>query len=314
MHILRQRQVDQVQRLPPPPLHHLAQQLRAEERLGGRSGRNGHVGRAQRVGSVGPRSGAAGMERGKALGTRRRAVGHRQSADAARVQPLAGPARHRPGAEHQRVRPIDPVETLHDQIDRRGRKRRGVPADAGLRSYPLAGMERGSEQRVHHRAGAASLRRPRQRRGNLALDVGLAQQHRIEPGGHAHQVTGGAAVTDRRQACPGGRREVFPKHTEQPLGAHPVAVHLAAVTGRQRRPLRAPAADPRHRRAQPVGERGGGCRRLARHRRRKRAVIQKPGANHRFSLECARSLGLERAPLHRLPRQPSPRCQPFRHP
>ena len=59
---------------------------------------------------------------------------------------------------------------------------------AGLGAGALAGGERGAEEPVENRAGRALDQGQLVGALDLALDLGLADDHRVEPGGHPEQV------------------------------------------------------------------------------------------------------------------------------
>ena len=70
-------------------------------------------------------------------------------------------------------------------------------AIAGLRAHALAGRERVAEQPVRDRAADALDQRHLVGALDLTLDLGLADDHRVEPGGDREQVLDGLAAAQR---------------------------------------------------------------------------------------------------------------------
>ena len=75
--------------------------------------------------------------------------------------------------------------------------RRAARADRRLGPHPLAGLQRGGEEAVRQRPGGARRERVLVGALDLALHLGLAQDHRLQPGGDAEEVTRGVAVARR---------------------------------------------------------------------------------------------------------------------
>ena len=95
------------------------------------------------------------------------------------------------------ARPSSSPSSSLASIDRDRRQAQLALADRGLGAYPLAGRERRLEQVVGERPGGLALERRVVGTLDLALDLVLADDHRLEPGGHAVEVTGGVAVAVR---------------------------------------------------------------------------------------------------------------------
>ena len=72
----------------------------------------------------------------------------------------------------------------------------------GLLAGAAAGGERAAEEAVEDRPGRALDQRQLVGALDLALDLGLADDHRVEPGGDPEEVAGGLAA---RAASRGGR-------------------------------------------------------------------------------------------------------------
>ena len=114
-------------------------------------------------------------------------------------------------------------------------------ADRGLGADPLAGGERLAEEPVHDRAGGPLDERELVGALDLALDLGLADDHRVEPGRDAEQVARGVVVAKRVEVRDQLGRPDVGLAGEDPergrLGLDVVAdreVELGAVAGRER--------------------------------------------------------------------------------
>ena len=81
--------------------------------------------------------------------------------------------------------------TATDETDTRERP------SAGLGTHPLAGGEGVAEQAVRDRAGGALHQRELVGALDLPLDLGLAHDHRVQPGGDAEQVADRVASRGR---------------------------------------------------------------------------------------------------------------------
>ncbi len=112
-------------------------------------------------------------------------------------------------------------------------------ADRGLRADPLARRQRGGEQAVRERPGGAGARRGFVGAPDLSLDLGLADDHRLEARRDAVELARGVAVArrvDRLGELGGtdaGAAREQPQHVA--LGLHRVAddeVDLGAVARR----------------------------------------------------------------------------------
>ena len=79
--------------------------------------------------------------------------------------------------------------------------------DRRLRAHALAGRQRGAEELVGQRAGGARGERPLVGALDLALDLGLADDHRLQAADDAVQVARRVAVAVRRRS-PSARRRV----------------------------------------------------------------------------------------------------------
>src|SRR3954453_18450392 len=125
------------------------------------------------------------------------------------------------------------------QLDRDRRDADPLAADGGLRADALAGLERGPEQAVRQRPGRAGGERELVRPAPLALDLGFADDHRLEAARDAVELARGIAVArrvddlgERGRADAGTGREA---RQRVGLGLHGVGrdeVQLEAVAGR----------------------------------------------------------------------------------
>ena len=118
--------------------------------------------------------------------------------------------------------------------------------DRGLRAHALAGLQRGAEQLVRHRPGRPGLERLLEGAPDLALDLGLADDHRLEARGHAEEVARGVAVARRvdrgRRAPSGGCRPAGPASRARSVSA---ATGIARRRGRPRCGCRSRSPRPR---------------------------------------------------------------------
>ena len=89
---------------------------------------------------------------------------------------LAGVA----GAQDDDVPALEVPENAEGQVHGDRRDADATRADAGLRAHALAGRQGRCEQPVQERPGAALAHRRLVRPADLALDLGLAEDHRLE--------------------------------------------------------------------------------------------------------------------------------------
>ena len=116
--------------------------------------------------------------------------------------------------------------------------------DLGLGAGALAGRERGAEELVENRAGRALDQRQLVGALDLPLNLGLADDHRVEPGGDPEQVARGRGATQRVEVADELGRRRLGLAREQPehegLAGDRVRdaeVELGPVAGRDRRRL-----------------------------------------------------------------------------
>ncbi len=109
---------------------------------------------------------------------------------------------------------------------------------------PLAGRQRAAEEAVEDRAGGALDQRQLVGALDLALDLGLAEDHRVEPRGDAEEVAGGLGGAQRVEVADQlGRPDLGLAGEDAERGALGLdrvrddEVELGAVAGRERRRL-----------------------------------------------------------------------------
>ena len=191
------------------------------------------------------------------------AVGDEHGAHALGGERLGGQLARLPGADDHDVAVLEVAHDVGGEVHGDGRDAGPAAGDRGLRAHALAGRQRGGEQAVGHRAGDPGLERELVGAAHLALDLALADDHRLEAGGDAEQLAGGVAVARRvddlgqlGRPDPGAVGEP-PEHGA--LGGDRIAddqVQLGAVAGRDRRRL----ADARAARPPPAGTARPRCR------------------------------------------------------
>ena len=89
------------------------------------------------------------------------------------------------------------ADQLAREADGDARDARPALAERGLRAHALAGLQRGGEEAVGQRAGRAGLQRGLVGALGLALDLGLADDHRLQAGDDAVELARGVAVARR---------------------------------------------------------------------------------------------------------------------
>ena len=137
------------------------------------------------------------------------------------------------GADHQHLALGEVAERALRDLDRDRRDRDAALADRGLVAGPPAGRERAAEEAVEDRPGGALDQRQLVGAFDLALDLGLADDHRVEPGGHPQQVAGGVGRAQRVEVA-----EQLGRPDLRLAGEHAERLGLGLRPGR-RRPGRA---------------------------------------------------------------------------
>ncbi len=119
------------------------------------------------------------------------AVGDEDGLDAAGGERARGQLGRLAGADQQHAALGEVAERPLRELDGDRRDGDRALADPGLGADPLAGGERAAEEPVEDRAGRALDQRELVGALDLALDLGLAEDHRVEPGGDPEEVAGG---------------------------------------------------------------------------------------------------------------------------
>jgi hypothetical protein len=124
-----------------------------------------------------------------------------------RLKMRAREARHVAGAEDQDIEPLEVAEDFPGERDGREAHRHRAFTQARFAADALADAERGCEQAVRERPCRFEPAGRGERALHLPEDLGLADDERVEPGGHAEQVGRRVepAVDDdmRRERVPG---------------------------------------------------------------------------------------------------------------
>ena len=130
----------------------------------------------------------------RALGVR---LATSTSVDAARAQRRREAATHLPGADHEHARALERSELLGRDRDRGRRDRHRMTADAGLGADALARLDRVPEQLRQQLGRAAFAHRGLPRVADLAEDLALADDHRVEAGRDREEVRDRGVVVVR---------------------------------------------------------------------------------------------------------------------
>jgi hypothetical protein len=157
------------------------------------------------------------------------------------VQRLGGQLGGLAGADDHDVAGGEVAERVGGGVDGDGGDRGAAGGDRRLGAYALAGGERGAEQLVGHRAGGAGAERELVRALDLALDLRLADDHRLQAAGDPVQVARSVAVAQRVHAAhqlrgpDRGAPGEDPEHVRLGLdGVGDDEVELGAVAGGDR--------------------------------------------------------------------------------
>ena len=125
------------------------------------------------------------------------AVGDEDRLDALGRQRARGQLGGLAGADDEHPAIVELAERAAGELDRDRRDRHRALRDPGLGAGPLAGDERGAKEAVEDRPGGALDQRQLVGALDLSLDLGLADDHRVEPGGDAE-----ADARRRRRRAP----------------------------------------------------------------------------------------------------------------
>ena len=204
------RDVDERKRPSRPSLRGASHLAGGEDESRGPRRRDHRVGRRQDVIEVleGDRVAAEGLRDGGRL--RDRPVGHPEPGR----PPVGDVARGKPagvtGADHEDVPPAQLPDCPLRQAHGRLRHRHRPHPDVGFGPGPLAGVQGGGPQPVRQGAQRLGVVRAALRLADLAEDLVLAEDHRIQSGRHAKQMASGPLARLRVDVRPGrvrrGRR------------------------------------------------------------------------------------------------------------
>ena len=114
------------------------------------------------------------------------------------------------------------------QLDRDLRHRERALGERGLGARALAGGQGAAEEPVEHRPGRVLDQRQLVGALDLALDLGLADDHRLEAGGDPEEMPGGAGAAQRVEV-----RDELGRADVRLAGEHASACD-SAFTGRTR--------------------------------------------------------------------------------
>ena len=172
------------------------------------------------------------------------AVGDEDGGDAAGDQGAGEQLGGLAGADDEHAAVAEVAERAPRQLDRDRGDRDVLLADPGLIAGAAAGGEGAAEEAVEDRPGAALDQSQLVGALDLALDLGLAEDHRVEPGGDAEEVAdrvAGAQRVEVAEQLGGADLGLAGEHAERGrLGLDRVGddqVELGAVAGRDRRRL-----------------------------------------------------------------------------
>src|SRR5438445_7143894 len=110
-----------------------------------------------------------------------RAVGYEDLLDSRIVEMLSGQLADLAGAQKKRAQAAHFAEDLPRQLHRGVWNRDGVLTDAGIRTHLLGNMHRLFEEPLQQRIERTRSLCCQKRGANLAADLRLADDHRIEP-------------------------------------------------------------------------------------------------------------------------------------
>ncbi len=110
------------------------------------------------------------------------------SSDAARPQRGREPGAHLARADHEHARAVEVAEVLGRDRDRGRRDRHRVAGDPGLGAHPLARLDRVLEHAREQLGRGLLADRRLPRVADLAEDLALADDHRVETGRDREQV------------------------------------------------------------------------------------------------------------------------------
>ena len=190
------------------------------------------------------------------------AVGDEDGVRAAGGQRPGGELGRLTGADQQYTARREVAQVALGELDGDRGDRDTLLPDGRLGAGPLARGERATEHPVEDRAGGALDQGQLVRPLHLPLDFGLADDHRVEPGGHPVEMArglGAAQRVERARAAPWGgspppwRGRRGPPPRPRPsrwppgrarCGCRSRAPRASLIVSSETRPLRTPAARP----------------------------------------------------------------------
>ena len=196
--VARHREVDQQQRPPGARGHHHRELLGAEDQVRRGGGGDDDVGPRELVGQRVERdrrrrrSAAPARSRARAGGWRRTSSRTPCSCSARAVPSAVSPA-----PMMSDVAAAEVAERVAGGVDGDGGDAGAADGDGGVGAHALAGRQRGAEELVGQRAGGLGRERRLVGALDLALDLGLADDHRLEAAGHAVEMSRRVAVAQR---------------------------------------------------------------------------------------------------------------------
>ena len=224
--------------------HHLGEAVALDDVVGGVGRGDDDVGLLELLGQLLEADRLAVEALGEADRAVVVAVGDEDGGDAAGDQRPGDELGGLAGADDEHPALGEVAERAPRQLDRDRGDREALLADLGLLADAAAGGERAAEEAVEDRPGGALDQGQLVGAFDLALDLGLADDHRVEPGGDPEEVVGGLDAAARVEVAEqlGGRDLRLPGEDAERrrLGFDRVGddqVELGAVAGRDRRRL-----------------------------------------------------------------------------
>ena len=237
--VARNGQVDQEQRSTPPGRDSPLNLVARDHEPGRARRRDHHVGARELALDLVQRERLAAEPLRELGGPIRRSIGDERDLGAARDQVAGCQLSHLARAHDQDPPALEVAEDLLRERGRGGGHRCGALADRGLDAGLASRVERAPEQAVQHRPTGTGL----VGRADLAEDLALAWDHRVEPRRDAEEVQGGRLIGQPVQV----RREIALREAGESRHRSLVPVdalgrdevELGAVTGRQTSRLQA---------------------------------------------------------------------------
>ncbi len=177
--------------------HHLLEPIALDDVVGRVGCRDDDVGGLQLLGQLLETDGLTVETLGEADRPVVVAVGDEDAGGTAGDQGLGDQLGGLAGADHQHPLLTEVAKRAPGKPDSHRGDRDPLLADRGLLAHPAAGSESAAEETVEDRPGGALDQRQLVGAFDLALDLGLADDHRVEPGGDLEKVVGRVARAQR---------------------------------------------------------------------------------------------------------------------